>query len=282
VIYSNDIEYEFDILGRYFSSDTHAKNLVFVYSQKSHPSADYTDRLFEYGRKVILVPFEEYNKIEYASAIESLNLTETVMIIKDLRHMLKRLDQRLSMMQIKHVCYKKIIIDTVPFVVNMWKFYFPYSFFDKTILGYSHSYAFEAAVRNYEDDNSLMNPYDPVALARKVYGVTYINYEKVFSFRVSFKEYQVTEEELIGYEELKNKLFDSETSIKRIITGLHRYAGSLRPGYNVPLKLGVIYEWGDSDIVIYRTNLKVDTYLCSELMKLIDNSNLLAGCLCGD
>jgi len=275
-IFSNEAKYELNILSKYFKSDTNMESIIFVYSQKSKIPQFFIDTLATFNKKLIMVPFEEYNKIEYASAVEALNLDKTVMIIKDLRFMLKRLDERLSMMQIKHSCYKKIIIDIVPFVTDMWKIYFPYSFFDKALLGYSHSYAFEAAVRNYENDKTLPDPYDPIAIAQKIKKATFINYSKFFNFKLSTEEYKVTDEELAEYEKLKDSLFESETSIKRIISKLHEYSSSITFGHNLPLNLDKIYEWKDFDeIVINKSNLKVDNYLYSEMIKLINNTNIL-------
>jgi hypothetical protein len=283
VIFSDDIEYEFAILRRYFLSDLFVENIVFVYSMKNDISGVFSGGLLEFNKKLVIVPFEEYNKIEYASAVESLDLSKTVMIIKDLHFMLKRLDERLSMMQIKHSCYKKIVIDEVLFMVDMWKIYFPYSFFDKTLLGYSHSYAFEAAVRNYENDKSLPDPYDPAVLAGKIKGSTFINYSRYFLFNLGVEEYKVNAEELAGYERLKNKLFESETSIKRIIAKLHEYSSSLVFGHNLPLNLSRVYRWKDlKDVMILKTDLKVDNYLYSEMVKLIEGTNTLASLLHGD
>lgn len=281
VMFSNSPEYELGLLDNFFRTDIAVKNTILVYSMKSPLPRGYIESLQDHT-PVLAIPFEDYNKIEYASAVEALNLGETVMVIKDLHFMLKRLDERLSMMQIKHSCYKKIVIDTIPYVVDPWKFYFPYSFFDKTLLGYSHSYAFEAAARNHEEDKTLPDPYDPIVLADKVYGVTFLNYTKVFTFEVAFNVYSVTEDELLGYEELKEKLFSTETSIKRIISKLHGYASSLIPNYNVPLKLDCLYGWKGPVVEIHRTNLRVDDYLCSELVNLINRSNALTERLCGD
>ena len=45
VIFSNSVEYEFDILSKYFKSDLYPKNIIFVYSKKDPISSAYTDRL---------------------------------------------------------------------------------------------------------------------------------------------------------------------------------------------------------------------------------------------
>ena len=280
VIFSNDIQYEFEILDKFFV-DPAIESIIFVYSQKNDISSVYADKLIGYKKGLVVVPFEDYNKIEYASLVEALDLTKTVMVIKDLRFMLKRLDERLSMMQIKHSCYKKIVIDIVPYVVDMWKIYFPYSFFDKTLLGYSHSYAVEAAARNYEMDNTLKNPYDTVDIAERVKKVTFINYREFFTFKLLFKEYKVTVEELAEYERLRDSLFDTESSIKRILSKLHKYASSLVAGYSVPFNLNNIYKW-EGEVEVIRTDLKIDDYLCSEIVKLINNTNTLVGLLHGN
>lgn len=283
VVFSDSIDYEIDILGRYFSLDSVPENIVFVYSTKDDMSAVYAEKLSVFNKQVLLIPFESYNKIEYASQVESLDLSKTVMIIKDLRFMLKRLDERLSMMQIKHTCYKKIVIDRVPFVVDMWKLYFPYSFFDKTLLGYSHSYAYEASIRNYEDDPTLPDPCDAVDLSLKIKQATFINYFRFFDFDLVYETHKVTEDQRRRYEELKGNLFETENSIKSIISKLHKYAKSLVLGYNVPVKLNDLYDWvGCGTKTIYRTDLKVDDYLCRQIDRLVSFTNTLVSELYGN
>jgi len=281
-IFSNDIRFETDIISQYFADDALPTGIVYVYSLKAGISPVLEEVLGRTGRTVVSVPFEDYNKIAYASAIESMDLSRTVMIIKDLRFMIKRLDERLSMMQIKHSCYKKIVIDAVPYMVNPWKFYFPYSFFDKKLLGYAHSYAFEAAIRNFEDDPSMKDPCDPASLAQAVKTVTHINYSSFFNFKIDYRIYSATDEERKAYEALKNKLFDEGLGIRAIIRELHSYAKSVCKDYNVPLDLKRVYDWVDRDsVVICRTDLKVDTYLCSEIDKLVRHTNALVGYLYG-
>jgi hypothetical protein len=275
-IISDSDEYSISVLDKFLPDEKDVENIVFVYSMKNPSKLDFAGFLQKYNKNLVVVPFEEYNKIKHASAVESLDLDKTIMIITDLRFMLKRLDERLSMMQIKHRCYKKIVVDTVPYMVDVWKFYFPYSFFDKTLLDYSHSYAFEAAIRNYDEDNSLPDPCDPINLANRTKGSTFINYSRYFKFTVKVEEYKVTEAEQAAYEELKNGLFESESSIKRIIFKLRKYSSSLIGDYNLPLNLSVVYYWKDFDeVVIKKTNLKIDDYLYSEFLKLVNNTNTL-------
>jgi hypothetical protein len=277
-IISNSPDYESEILGKFLSYNiSDFDNIILVYDKKI-PDLN----LERYGKRVVSVPFEFYNKIENASSVESLDLSRTVMVIKDLRYMIKRLDERLSMMQIKHSCYKKVVIDTMPFYVDVWKYYFPFSFFDKTLLGYSHSYAFEADIRNHDSGVLGFDPCDAAMLAKKTYGSTFINYRKFFNFEIVVEEYRVTEEEQKKYDALKEDLFIAKKTIKPIISGLYKYSSSLVPGHNLPLDLKAVYEWSLPEKKILKTNLKVDNYLYSEMCKLINTINILAENLYGD
>jgi hypothetical protein len=276
VIFSDSKDYELSLLHEYIELDNKSfDNIIFVYSNKNELAKSYSKFFENYPKNVLIIPFEEYNRIEYASAVEALDFSRTVMIIKDLRFMLKRLDQRLSMLQIKHQCYKKIIIDNLPFMTDPWKFYFPYSFFDKTILGYSHSYAFESALKNFEDGKIEADPFVPAEMARKTTPVTFINYKKYFKFEISVKTYNVTKEELSLYEKLKEHLFETEDSIKSVINKLHKFSAKLMPGHNLPAKLSDVYKFNNdsAELVINKTNLKVDDYLFSEMTKLITLTN---------
>lgn len=275
-VISNDVPFELDLIKQALTLDPSLSNIVFVYSEREYISESYISSIRDLGKRFLLIPFEKYNEIEYASEVESLDLSRTVMIIKDLRHMLKRLDERLSMMQIKHVCRKKIIIDRYPYVVAPWKYYYPFSFFNKSLLGYSHSYAFEAALSNYFEGRIEEYPCDPKDMAQKTYACTFTSYKKLFNFRLEVEEYKVSDSERKEYERYRDSLFESEKSIFRVISLLHKYAASLMPGYNLPLSLRSLYKKTDKETLqVCRTDLKIDDYLYSEMVKLINDSNTL-------
>ena len=275
-IISDVLSYELGILDQVLGSDPVISNIIFVFSEREPVPEYYLSALKKHNKRLVIVPFEEYNKIDYASEVESLDPSRTVMVIKGLRHMLKRLDQRLSMMQIKHVCYKKIVTDRFPYVGAVWKYYFPFSFFDKSLLGYSHSYAFEADISNYKEGRKDEDPSDPYLLAQRTKDRVFTSYGRLFNFRVEVEEYKVSDSERQEYQRYRDSLFESEKSITRVISLLHQYSASLMPGHWVPANLKCLYSKLDEDsVVVRKTDLKVDDYLYSEMASLINNSNIL-------
>lgn len=277
VIFSNSEEYEQNIIKEYLELDSVVKNIVFVYSKKN--TIDWSEWLNQFEKRVLTVPFEDYDNIEYAGVIENIDRQKTLMIIKDVRYMEKRLDKRLSLMQIKHMCYKKIVIDAYPYEVNKYKIYYPYSFFDKTLLGYSHSYAIERDINKYEDDDSLPNPFVIEDIVKMIVPATFINYSKLFKFKIIEHVHEATKTQLQEYEDLKDELFilyeAGKIGDKKLITQLQKYVKSILTEYSIPTDLKKIYPLKDeAEIHIHRTNLNVDENVCmSEFRRLIEEEN---------
>lgn len=277
VIFSDSEDYEKSLINEYMEIDPNIETIIFVYSQKN--PVDWTEFLKFFGKEILTIPFEGYNKIEYAGAIEAIDLQKTLMIIKDLHYMEKRLDSRLALMQGKHKCYKKIIIDSYPWEVQKYRVYYPYSFFDKTLLGYSHSYAFEQDINNYKNELKTDNPFEIEAIVKQIAPATFINYSKLFKFEILEHVHEVTKEQFQGYEGLKEELFilyeAGKIGDKKLTQRLQKYAKSILKEYSIPTDLKKLYPLRDENaIYIHRTNLKIDENVCMpELRELIDTEN---------
>lgn len=277
VIFSDNEEYEKGLIKEYLELDPVVENIVFVYSQKN--KVDWSEFLNFFGKEVLIVPFEDYNKIEYAGAIEKLNLQKTLMIIKDVHYMEKRLDSRLALMQNKHMCYKKIIIDSYPYEVQKYRVYYPYSFFDKTLLGFSHSYAIERDIENYENGLKTDNPFMIEDIVKQIAPATFINYSKLFKFKMIEHVHEVTKEQFQGYEELKEELFilyeAGKIGDKKLAQQLQKYAKSILKEYSIPTDLKKLYLLrNEKELHIHRTNLKIDENVTMpELRELVDTEN---------
>ncbi|MDD3051954.1 MAG: hypothetical protein PHR06_12540 [Candidatus Cloacimonetes bacterium] len=277
VIFSDNEDFEKSLISEYLELDHVIENIVFVYSKKN--KVDWSVFLNFFGKNLLTVPFEEYNQIEYAGAIEKLNLQKTLMIIKDLRFMEKRLDSRLALMQGKHKCYKKIVIDDYPYWVQKYRIYYPYSFFDKTLLGYSHSYAIERDIDNYENDMKTDNPFVIENIIKQIAPATFINYSKLFKFDIIEHIHEVTAEQYQGYEELKEELFilyeAGKIGDKKLTQQLQKYAKSILKEYSIPTDLKKLYSLKDeNEIHVHRTDLKIDENVTMPgLRKLVNEEN---------
>jgi hypothetical protein len=121
-------------------------------------------------------------------------------------------------------CHSKIVLDVVPFYGGIENIYIPYSYLDRSILGYQHWYAFR---ENYEEtlpDGSVARALDPKHLARKVSPFTTLAYQRFLAERRSFVECITTDSEADSYQRKKADLFDSDRSAGRIVTALADFA----------------------------------------------------------
>lgn len=240
--------------------------VVVVYAGKLAP-----DLMIDGARSVAFAKYGEAENLEHISCI---NLDKTMLIVYGMENMLgNRLDERLACIQFRHRMRWKIAIQEVPYVVDPWRFYFPYSCVDKRMLGYPHSYAYERAWTNFLNGWSKEDPCDPQWMAGKVKHVTCTDLGEAFA-EPKFEVMETTATQKNSYASLKKSMFDSGATIAKILRELHRFAASCVEGHSLPLHLKSIYSprCGRSYVM---TDLKVDEYLSGEMLRIIRHSNKL-------
>ena len=175
----------------------------------------------------------------------------------------------------------KLIIENHPFLGKRdvhWC-YFPWSFFNKSLLGYPHSYAFQRAKIVDGKD-----PFDCKMLAEKVvlHTETTISkiYEDIKTVRIILNE-TIKEE----YQELKKTLFATETLSYRIIYKLKKFINEKVPelgkGFDL-LNLGRLHDrYLSGERSLFVSDAKVDVYLESEFWKSVNSANLFMESLWG-
>ena len=184
------------------------------------------------------------------------------------------------------------VVDDHPFMGKrkMFWFYFPWSFFDKSLLGYPHSYAFRDAepTENYD-------PYDPDMLAQKVSSATKIDYKRFFNFEIEEVDYELTIEEHEEYQKLKEKLFEEEKDHRPIIRKLKEFVDKTESkqkavAQNFGHELNIEYyvkrlykkfREGQHLAKYYKyvSDAKVDIFLNKRTTKYIENTNKLTEAL---
>jgi len=122
--------------------------------------------------------------------------------------------QRLAM-QVPHKC----ITDIVPFTIGIEFLYTPYSYLDRSILGFPHWYAFREGYLEQDEEGNIMSSHDHLALCRKITGVTDLGTDTILASRRTVN-IATTDAEKASYKAMRDEKFAAETSPTKIITNL--------------------------------------------------------------
>lgn len=166
----------------------------------------------------------------------------------------------------------KLVIESHPFLGNrdVYWCYFPWSFFNKSLLGYPHAFAFKNA-KIIDTD-----PFDCSELARRVAPFSETTIDCVFK-DINVERIALDLESHLLYKDLKRELFDTESSIKMIIKKLKKFVNTrdkgLKRGLNLLNFNRIYYQYCNGERALVVSNSKVDIYLESEFWKYVENAN---------
>lgn len=245
------------------------KNIVQVYADK--PMLDMTSNIFH---------ISEIHSDKLSVFMENSNTNDILMVIIDADKIYKRHDSAFAKIQHLIKVGGKVIIQRLPYMVDAWKIYYPYSCIDKRLLRYPHSYAFEQDCQNYFND---MRDSDPCAIDRiteNICDVTAIDYKHYFESMPVFNVMQTSKDIKQAYSELKESLFATDgIGISQIQKKLYKFAQSNIFGHNMPIDLKSIYSC--TGYTFTCSDLPVDMWLCSEIRRIIEHTNKLTEVLYG-
>lgn len=165
------------------------------------------------------------------------------------------------------------VIDDVPYRMERWRVWYPYGLAVPNLMGYPHSYAIEVAYRGWEEGRSEYDPVSVDLLVPLLSPYTTITYERFFERIPRYEVMPTTEEDKVGYQREKERLFKESTSPPAIVRGLADYCQFVCPFRTMSLDTGYLYK-GVPEVVVM-TDLKVDQYLRSEAGRLISDTNAL-------
>lgn len=172
----------------------------------------------------------------------------------------------------------KLIIENHPFLghSDVYWCYFLWSFFNKSLLGYPHAYAFRGNIYN-------PNKYDCAVLASKVASSTETTIDEVFK-DIIVERVALDMESFDLYKNLKSNLFETQTSSKKIIKGLKKFVNTrdtrLKKGFNLLNFNRIFYQYYHGERLLMVSNSKVDVYLESKFWEYINNVNIFMKTLC--
>lgn len=173
--------------------------------------------------------FEDLTRTETWIRLASLVGPETALVMENVTRYPKITSdkvlhlQRLAM-QSGHRCF----VDALPFTLDVTHIYTPWSYLDRSVLGFAHWYAFREGYMEQGPDGKIVSSHDFHNLARKIrphcsVGTT----DALLSDRRQLVTHCVKEEAEL-YAKEKERLFDEETNPVRIVTQLGDLAHGFR------------------------------------------------------
>ena len=174
----------------------------------------------ESGIVAHFVAFEDLTKDAQWLKVNSLIGPKTALIMENVSRYPKITSekvlylQRLTM-QLTHKC----VIDIVPFTLSIEYLYTPYSYLDRSVLGFAHWYAFREGYKELNDKGEIVSSHDHFTLAKKVTGITKFGTDTIVRNRTVL-HFESTSEEQKEYKKIRDGLFAEQVNPVKIITQL--------------------------------------------------------------
>lgn len=169
----------------------------------------------------------------------------------------------------------KLVVDDHPFMGKKeisWS-YFPWSFFDKSLLGYPHFYSFQRS--------GDLNPAD---IATKVKGSTDTTLKDIIDKdSIKVERIKLDADTKGSYQELKRDLFDKEIYSHAVIRKLRKFLQSrspyLKKGFDL-LNINKAHDqYKRGERYLFLSDAKVDIYLESIFNNYLDDLRIFMGVL---
>ena len=210
VIFTNDRDYE---LSRIQGLSRDFSRKFYVYGKDFENLAFFIERLTDFTFLNLKDTFDP----RY-SAMISCNSASDFFVLKYPR-LNDIMNRNIGMYQENFKGYK-LVIDNHPFLEkrDVYWCYFLWSFFDKSLLGYPHCYAFRAA----KIVNGI-DPFDCSIIAKKVSGVTETTIKEIFSNDLKIEHIVLDNNIKEEYQEVKKRLFETDRRPWIIVRKLKKF-----------------------------------------------------------
>lgn len=174
---------------------------------------------------VFRTTYEDLNKTEVWLHVNSLAGENTTIILENPTRYPKITSPKFKLLQrLSFRCGSLVIVDIVPFTLDIKYLYGTYSYLDRGILGYSHYYAWRENYQELTESGQMSSAHDPELIALKVKGSTTIDYPSFVESPHDTIRFHENPSELAEYELRKKQLFEAESNPQRIVTRLADHA----------------------------------------------------------
>jgi len=166
----------------------------------------------------------------------------------------------------------KISVDTCPFISVPWRTWFHFGITNRPYGRYDYSYAAETDWHKARDG---ISDYDPFSLDEML---AFSNLDGAVSVRrgayftgINVVTVDVQPDIIAQYNDLRDELFETQSSIKPVLRKLAQFARAHCPQRRVPQPHTFFRRPTGQTIV--KTNLKIDDYLAGQLLDLMHLTN---------
>lgn len=266
--------FAFSTIGHYLTADRAITHVLFVPNAATH--AQFTEGITRVCGSLdvalTVAPWESYGTPANVARVEALPSEGLAIVLADQRRTLgNRLDVRRTYMRRK-AARKRIVVDVLPYEVDAWRVYFPFAFFDRSLLGYHHSYAIEQDYERFRDGGLDVNPCDPERIAAATWQAAIVDDVSGLGPFTDI-EIKASAEHHAAYAVFRDSLFESEKSIASVKSKLARWISERYPKRAIPHDLKAVYA-ADFRMMV-RTDLPFDCWLAREITGLAQHTNTL-------
>lgn len=264
VILTDDLNYELNKINKY--SEGYGRKF-YVYGKKCPNIDTIKDSLPDYT----FVPLER--TMDPVNISMFMDNSENDFFVLKYPRLNDIMDRNIDMHQTALKGYK-LVVEEHPFLTkrDVYWCYFLWSFFDKSLLGYPHCYAFQGA-KSVGD----VNPYDCSMLAKKVAVSTDTSLQEVFHDDIIVKRIELSEGIKKDYQVYKKQLFETESSPIILTRKLKKFINDripdLKKGFNSSYLFRVYGQYKSGERTLVVSDAKVDDLLEKEFFKYINNVN---------
>lgn len=251
-------------------------NIMAFYAKKRYEKAEFINRIIQYKKEkdiidqvVYFCPKKFISDVErtlkhktYIFAYEDIQKNNqpftvasdrSLLVLDDCsryKNILSYVFARLAKLALYYK--QKVLLDIMPFTVDIQYLYIPWSYLDRSILGHQHYYAFRENYLETTADGNLIRGHDYNHLANKIKTYSAIAYGSFFENEISVINSQLTREEKNEYQTYRDKLFAEKSNPQPIITRLADFTNMCESRYQ---KLESLINQFTSKTIVY-TNIK--------------------------
>lgn len=178
--------------------------------------------------RALVVPFERMEDRDTWLTLNAMAGPGTALVMECVSRYPKITSGKfVNLQRLSKLCGHRCLVDVVPLTLGIEYLYTPYSYLDRSILGYAHWYAFREGNIERNEAGNVVSSHDPALLARKIAPVTTCDGSALLAAR-QVLAVESTETERAGYAERKAALFAEHTNPGKIVTRLADHAHAFR------------------------------------------------------
>lgn len=172
---------------------------------------------------------------------------------------------------------RRIVVDRTLFVSEPWRAWFPFGCVGARYREYTYSYLAESHWKAHVDGAREDDPFALGVIVEHGRGVVRSDYDAFFG-APCVRAIAAPPEAHAEYEKIKAAAFEEETTIKAIVARLSAFAASVCPTRRIPSPSALFT--GSGTPMVWRTDLKIDTFLTRRLTELVTLTDGIGKAFC--